>query len=141
MNEAPENLMGVLGGGPSKYNLRMAATALANDYPITPEIRQLIVEQATMIASTANSKRTRLAAAKVLLAADNTNIKRQLLAVEERKAEVTAATAMVDISQVLEDVRKQREINHRKIIEIDHANGNGKFGRDSDGQADILAES
>lgn len=86
---------GILGGGASKYNLQLVLRAFQNDYPITPDIRKLVVNQAAIILGTAKNKRTRLTAAKVLIAADGMNIKRLLVEVEDRRNDILESTAML----------------------------------------------
>src|SRR5690554_240093 len=59
--------------------VRMISRALTHGYPVTPEVRELIVEKLLEIVETSKCPRIKMNAIKGLLAADKANI--QLLAV------------------------------------------------------------
>ncbi len=74
---------GVLGDGAEhagKYNMALARRAISNGWPISPEVRQLVVEQMALIVECSPKARNQMAAAKVLIAADALNARREATA-------------------------------------------------------------
>lgn len=71
---------GVLGDGAlhaGKGNMAMIRRALRDDWPIPPDLRKTLVAQMGKILESADSDRDCIAAAKVLVAADSLNAKRE----------------------------------------------------------------
>jgi hypothetical protein len=76
----------------SRRDLALERRAFREGWPITPEVRQQVVDEALNILQTARSPARRLAAARVLIAADTVNVRREANAVMERNGERSALT-------------------------------------------------
>lgn len=79
--QAP-NTQGVLGDGAlqaGKYNMAIARRAIRNDWPISEEVRKLVADQMASIIGNGRTERDRIAAAKVLVAADSVNQRREAM--------------------------------------------------------------
>jgi hypothetical protein len=72
-------------------DLRLAERALRDRYPMDAARREFIVQEAERLARTSLSERVRIAALRVLLAADAINVRREANAVEDHSAEREAA--------------------------------------------------
>jgi hypothetical protein len=70
----------------------MIEVAVRQGYPITPEMRTLVVTQAALVCGTSLNERNRLAACKVIITADRVNAMRETNALAERRTEISAAT-------------------------------------------------
>jgi len=78
-SKTPEPV-GVLGDGglrPGKYNMALIRRAIKNNWPIPPEYRKLVCDQMALIVGRSEDERNRIGAAKVLVAADLVNAKRE----------------------------------------------------------------
>ena len=60
-------------------DLALIRTAIRNEYPITDDVRKLIVNQMALIVGRDDSAKMRVAAARVLVAADSVNVKREAI--------------------------------------------------------------
>lgn len=79
-----------------RADLRLARKAMRQDWPITPDIRERVVAAALGIMSNpAVGSQRQLAAARLLVAADSVNARREATAVTERQGEVSAATQVL----------------------------------------------
>lgn len=71
---------GVLGDGalqPGKYNLALVRRAIREDWPIPAETRKLLVDQLAKVIGESKKERNKIAASRVLVAADSVNVKRE----------------------------------------------------------------
>jgi hypothetical protein len=93
-------------GEVTRSDLKLANTAIRNEYQMTPEIRQNIIGQAHTILMFSDSERWQLLAAKVLLTADSINVKREAVRVQERQTDVMEATAGLREAMKSPEVRK-----------------------------------
>lgn len=87
-------MSGILGDGelhPGKYNMALVRRAIKNNWPLSPEIRQLVVSQMALVVGKSEDERNKIGAAKVLVAADNVNAKRE----ESDNEEVPALEALL----------------------------------------------
>lgn len=69
----------------SRATAAMVGKAIKNDWPIPPNIRQLVVSQMALIVGKSEDERNRIAASKVLVAADAVNARREATEVQEDK--------------------------------------------------------
>lgn len=67
------------GGELSRSDLRMIRAAIKNEYPINEAVRKLIVSKLSLIVGRSPDERQQVAAARVLVAADAVNVKREQL--------------------------------------------------------------
>ena len=78
-------LIGGLGGTTerhARHDMKLIERALINQYPMTPETRARVIDEATAIMTSSDSERNRLMAARVLVMADGLNVKREAIAVK-----------------------------------------------------------
>jgi hypothetical protein len=75
---------------PVRQDFRPVRRAVRERWPITDQIRQLVVDEAARIVQTGRTPALQLAAAKVLLAADLVNARREANPDEERIQEARA---------------------------------------------------
>lgn len=111
---------GVLGDGAlraGKGNMALVRRALREDWPISPELRRKLVDQMGMIVESPESPRDCIAAAKVLVAADSLNAKREAtdLAAEKGSEPQTVVNVGVSVQQSLQamDAREQEYVEWR----------------------------
>ena len=79
-------LGGVLGDGllhAGKGNMALVRFAIRAGWPISDEIRQQVVDQMALIVGQSEDERNRIAASKVLVAADSVNARREATQVVE----------------------------------------------------------
>lgn len=82
-----EEPKGVLGDGalrPGKYNMALVRRAIRNGYPIKKETRQKLIEQMETVMECGESDRDKIAAARVIVAADSVNVKRESAAMPQQ---------------------------------------------------------
>jgi hypothetical protein len=79
----------------SRRDLALERRAFQEGWPITPEVRQQVVDEAINILQTAKSTARRLAAVRVLIAADSVNVRREANAVTERNGERATTADML----------------------------------------------
>ena len=85
---------GILGDGAThagKYNMAIVRRAIKGGWPISDEIRQLVTNQMALIVGKSETERDRVAAAKVLVAADSINARLEV-------ADIGNETKQVDVN-------------------------------------------
>ena len=85
---------GILGDGEThagKYNMAIVRRAINGGWPISDEIRELVVRQMGIIVSQSDNERNRVAAAKTLVAADGINARLEV-------ADIGNDTKQVDVN-------------------------------------------
>jgi hypothetical protein len=87
--------------------LHLAERAVRDRYPITSDVRAFLVAEATRLATTSLSERVRVAALRVLIAADMANQRRERNRVPEQANE---ARQGADCCRELLRTRKGREL-------------------------------
>ena len=90
---------GVLGDGShhaGKGNMALVRRAIRHNWPVSAAIKQKIVDQMETIATAGESERDRIAAAKVLVAADGKNLDRAkiLLGIDDGPAQINVAVGV-----------------------------------------------
>jgi hypothetical protein len=112
-------------------DLRLAERAFRDHYPIDGATRQFVVAQALALAQKSLSPRVRLAALRVLLAADSLNERRERNADGRRSEEVAAAAA--SLRAVLAS-SEGREFVQQAVEQLGSPNTPGKLGtREAEG--------
>lgn len=105
--------VGVLGDGelhPGKYNMAIARKAIREKWPITDQIRQLVINQMALVVGKSEDERNRIAASKVLVAADSVNTRREEIETpQQHEHHVHGAV-------VVEDLR-MKILNDRNLLE------------------------
>lgn len=97
---------GVLGDGalrPGKYNMALARRAIREDWPMSAEMRTLLINQMALVVGRSPDERNKIGAARVMVAADSVNVRREEM---DQRDEHKAQPDLVDInvrSQILED--------------------------------------
>jgi putative ribosome biogenesis GTPase RsgA len=130
---------------PSKETLAMVRRAILEGWPIDPRIRQMVVNQAAIIAATATKERDRTSAMKVLVAADAQNLKRADLAIKldnhENPHDARDIATSLNINITVEAAQQQaelaaiaEEIRTRRVVEAVHVRPAG-IGHSADGGA------
>jgi len=72
--------------------MALVRRAIRNDWPIPDELRQLVATQMAEVLKGANaSSRAKIAASKVVLAADQVNVRREAIDVQAVRAEMMPA--------------------------------------------------
>jgi hypothetical protein len=80
--DGDENSAGVLGDGAlhaGKYNMALARRAIREDWPIPSDLRAMLIRQMGRIVKGNPDARNKIAAAKVLVAADAVNQRREAM--------------------------------------------------------------
>lgn len=120
-------------GGHIRSEMKLAEIAIRDEYPIGPEIRQKIIDKAFGILIGSESERAQLSAAKVLIAADTLNAKREAIQIEERQTDIMEATAVLREAMKSPEVRKAMASisDHvcgpiKLVQETKHLNGDSK---------------
>lgn len=91
-----------------KADAAMVRRAIREDWPLTPEIRRMIVSQMALVAGRSGDERNRIAAAKVLVAADSVNVRREALdQADEHHAEGETVNHQVTGGIVIADLRRE----------------------------------
>ena len=62
---------------PGRYNMALVRRAIREDWPIPPAVRAMVVNQMALVVGRGEDERNRIAASKVLVAADAVNAKRE----------------------------------------------------------------
>jgi hypothetical protein len=93
--------------------LRLSAQALERGYPISPEIRNVVVEEALRLATSAKSERVRVMALRALLAADALSLKLEASHAQERAQE--RAHKLREAARTLRDAQRNPAV--RKAIQ------------------------
>lgn len=71
---------GVLGDGglhPGKYNMALVRSAIRKGYPIPEELKKKLIDQMELVMGAAEEPRDKIGAAKVIIAADMVNVRRE----------------------------------------------------------------
>lgn len=71
---------GVLGDGvlhPGKYNMALVRSAIRKGYPISEELKKKLIDQMDSVLEGAEEPRDKIGAAKVIIAADMVNVRRE----------------------------------------------------------------
>jgi len=71
---------GVLGDGalhPGKYNMALVRSAIRKGYPIPEDLKKKLIDQMDLVLGAAEEPRDRIGAAKVIIAADMVNVRRE----------------------------------------------------------------
>lgn len=71
---------GVLGDGalhPGKYNMALVRSAIRKGYPIPDELKKKLIDQMDLVLGDAEDARDKIGAAKVIIAADMVNVRRE----------------------------------------------------------------
>lgn len=84
-------LLGVRGH--ERADIRMVLAAINNGYPISEEMRRMLVTQMALIVGRSGDERNKIGAAKVLLAADMVNVARERLALDASRPDPAAAAS------------------------------------------------
>jgi len=112
-NLEPEEEPQEIGGQPvvdprtGGKDMRLLRRAIREDWPITPEIRRLIVNQMALTAGRSEDERNRIAAAKVLVAADSINARREATDMQAEKQPASPAVNVgvhVNIGEIVKHV-------------------------------------
>lgn len=82
----------------SRTNVNMIRRAIRNDWPITPELREKVVTQMARIVDNGDYDRDRIAASKVLMAADSINAKRESMDLAAEKTVDPSVQVNVGVS-------------------------------------------
>lgn len=101
-----------------KSDCKMVESAMTNKYPITPEIRQLIVAKMAVALGKSPKLREQIAASRVLLAVDQLNSKREAdeetargrkeLLDEHRRARILAVANRLGIAGTIDGTATRR---------------------------------
>lgn len=116
-NLEPEEEPQEIGGQPvvdprtGGKDMRLLRRAIREDWPITPEIRRLIVNQMALTAGRSEDERNRIAAAKVLVAADSINARREATDMQAEKLPPAVAVGV----QV--NVNEEAALNDPRYLE------------------------
>lgn len=135
---------GVLGDGalqPGKGNMALVRRAIREDWPIPPELRAKLVAQMGKVLEKSEDERNQVAAAKVLVAADAINAKREGA---DAAAEKGDSGTQVNVQVNIADMRQQMladpeyiELQRRKALGqagvSKNGNGNGHHGSNGNG--------
>ena len=76
---------------PLKSSLRLAEKALKEDWPLTASERREVIQEALAVLRSDQSPRCKMTAARVLVAADLVNVRREGLSSRERSADLDSA--------------------------------------------------
>lgn len=91
----PPQSRGVLGDGgehAGRYNMALVRRAIRNDWPIPDELRKLVTAQMGVVLQDDKiSRRAKIAASKVILTADQVNVRREVIDVQAVRAEMMPA--------------------------------------------------
>lgn len=89
-----------------KYNMRLVRRAILNGWPIPDEIRQLVVNQMALIVGKSPTEKNQIGAAKVLIAADSVNARREANIVQERSTDLAVATLVMKQAMASPEARR-----------------------------------
>jgi hypothetical protein len=118
--QEPELITGPLGDGglhPGKYNMKMAAKAIKEGWPITPAMKQLLINQMILVVGKSPNNRDKTAAARVIISADAINARREQTAQE---AETGGNTFNLNVAKVENPVVSLRQelLNDPEYLEF-----------------------
>lgn len=100
---------GILGDGslhPGKYNMALARRAIKAGWPISDEVKKLVVDQMAEVVGSSDDERNRIGAARVLVAADGVNARRE-----------AADSPHLHLHGVLSDGRRPEELSDAELFE------------------------
>lgn len=103
---------------PTRRDFRMIATAMDKGYPISADIRRLVVNKAALIVLNSPSVREQLAAMKVIVAADQVNARRETNQISEKHNDVLAATAVLRAAMQSPEVRERMARESDAVCEL-----------------------
>lgn len=85
--------------------MAMVSRAVRHGWPISDEVRKLVVDQMALVVKESDNDRNKIGAAKVLVSADSVNARR-----EDAEREKEPASAQVNVQVNLIDLYKQAEL-------------------------------
>jgi hypothetical protein len=140
--EKPPESKGVLGDGalhPGKYNMRLIGRAIREGWKISQKRKAMIVSQMAAVVERSEEERNQIGAARVLVAADGVNVKREALEQASDNPSTTQVNVAVGVTvqQVMQEELKRTgfyEYESAKLANGGHAadpsppsqNGNGR---------------
>lgn len=155
--DKPDGSVQQIGGQPvvdprtGGKDMRLLRRAIREDWPITPEIRRLIVNQMALTAGRSEDERNRIAAAKVLVAADSINARREATDMQAEKMPPSPVTVnvgaggQVSIGDVVRHMQNNDPgiidaMEHKRFIESGPVGGKGIAGPMANGSPPYPAQ-
>jgi len=106
-------------GGKGGVTFVSESMAINQDWPVSPDIKQRVITEAARCLEHSESERIRVAAMRVLVAADANNIRRRGNKIEEERTDVLRTTAAMRMALQDPETRKaMAALSNRMCIEV-----------------------
>jgi len=107
----PDGILGDGGLQAGKYNMALVRRAIKNGWDVPPEIKKLVVNQMALVVGKSEDERNRVAASKVLVAADAVDARREATQAEEDKPEAASIVNVLNLTV----------LTHEQLEQLDRA--------------------
>lgn len=111
---------------PGKYNMAMIRRAIENGWPVKPEIRQLVTNQMALVVGKSDNERNKIAAARVLVAADGVNVRREAIDAADERPNIDTVNVQVNVGQNIE--RAQDDPEYLEFLRVRRLAGHSDAG-------------